>query len=340
MEEQIRISFFRHYVNAKQDEKIIQLLRKEQWQGYGIYWALLEFLTPIKDHKAKCEYDAIAWDLRVDEEIIKRIVENYGLFVVKNGYFWSKSLTSQLDETAENIKRKKAAASRAGKSSAEKRKAANTNSNDSSTDVAENPTSVATDDGSPLINDIHDIHEIDREDIFPSNEAKNLPSSSSVEVCEPSTSKSKEEEEEEKLLEEKINKGEIQLFRNDCKIEDVPAEIRKSFEEFWQLFRPDPNQQAKYKVSLMQWKDMDPRYREAVLRWLHDGNVTMNRNPYYFLQHVRPQFLNKREQLQLHKAGKQLVSVRLDGKQWVCTAYVADLFQLDILDPDYNKKFE
>lgn len=161
MEEQIRISFFRHYTNAKQDEKIIQLLRKEQWQGYGIYWALLEFLTPIKDHKAKCEYDAIAWDLRVDEETIKRIVNDYGLFVVKGGYFWSKSLTSQLDETAENIKRKKAAASRAGKSSAEKRKAANTNSNDSSTDVAENPTSVATDDGSPLINDIHDIHEID-----------------------------------------------------------------------------------------------------------------------------------------------------------------------------------
>lgn len=337
MEEQIRISFFRHYTNAKQDEKIIQLLRKEQWQGYGIYWALLEFLTPIKDHKAKCEYDAIAWDLRVDEAVIKRIVENYGLFVVKNGYFWSKSLTSQLDETAENIKRKKAAASRAGKSSAEKRKAANTNSNDSSTDVAENPTSVATDDGSPLINDIHDIHEIDREDIFPSNEAKNLPSSSSVEVVQPSTSKSKEEEEEEKLLEEKINKGEIQLFK---KIEDVPVEIRKSFEEFWQLFRPDQSQAVKYKVSLLQWNDMDPKFREAVLRWLRDGNVTMNRNPYFFLQHVRPQFLNKSEQLQLHKAGKKLVSVRLDGKQWVCTAYVADLFQLDILDPDYNKKFE
>ena len=176
-----------------------------------------------------------------------------------------------------------------------------------------------------------------RQDLFPSNEGKNLPSSASVEVVEPSTSKSKEEEEEEKLLEEKINKGEIQLF---SKIEDVPVEIRNSFEEFWQLFRPDQSQAAKYKVSLMQWRDMNPKFREAVLRWLRDGNVTMNRNPYYFLQHVRPQFLNKREQLQLHKAGKKLVSVRYDGKQWVCTAYVADLFQLDILDPDYNKKFE
>lgn len=342
--DEVRIQYFRHQANAQKDEKIIQLLRKEKWHGYGIYWALLEFLTPIKDHKAKTDYDAIAWDLRVDEATVKRIVEDYGLFVVSKGMFWSKSLTAQLDEIAETIMRKKAAASKAGKSSAGKRKASNDATNDRSTDVAENPTDVATSADPLNINNIHEINEIDKhnsEDIFPSDEEKNLPSSSSVEVCEPSTSKSKEEEEEErKLLEEKINKGEIQLFRNERKIEDVPPEIRKSFEEFWQLFRPDPSQSAKYKVSLLQWNDMDPKFREAVLRWLHDGNVTMNRNPYYFLQHVRPQFLNKREQLQLHKAGKKLVSVRYDGKQWVCTAYVADLFQLDILDPDYNKTFE
>lgn len=218
MEEQIRISFFRHYTNAKQDEKIIQLLRKEQWQGYGIYWALLEFLTPIKDHKAKCEYDAIAWDLRVDEEIIKRIVENYGLFVVKNGYFWSKSLSSQLDETAENIKRKKAAASRAGKSSAEKRKAANTNSNDSSTDVAEKPTSVATDDGSPLINDIHDIHEIDTPcGISLSNDKENT---QGVGDNTPT---------QQFVLEKKKN---FIMVAMTCE-GDYPKQLRKSFADYW-----------------------------------------------------------------------------------------------------------
>lgn len=227
MEEQIRISFFRHYTNAKQDEKIIQLLRKEQWQGYGIYWALLEFLTPIKDHKAKCEYDAIAWDLRVDEEIIKRIVENYGLFVVKNGYFWSKSLTSQLDETAENIKRKKAAASRAGKSSAEKRKAANTNSNDSSTDVAENPTSVATDDGSPLINDIHDIHEIDTPcGISLSNDKENT---QGVGDNTPT---------QQFVLEKKKN---FIMVAMTCE-GDYPKALRKSFADYWtQPLQADPS---------------------------------------------------------------------------------------------------
>lgn len=227
MEEQIRISFFRHFVNARQDEKIIQLLRKEQWQGYGIYWALLEFLTPIKDHKAKTEYDAIAWDLRVDEEIIKRIVENYGLFVVKNGYFWSKSLTSQLDETAENIKRKKAAASRAGKSSAEKRKAANTNSNDSSTDVAENPTSVATDDGSPLITDIHDIHEIDTPcGISLSNDKENT---QGVGDNTPT---------QQFVLEKKKN---FIMVAMTCE-GDWPKQLRKSFADYWtQPLQADPS---------------------------------------------------------------------------------------------------
>lgn len=161
MDEQVRIQYFRHQANAQKDEKIIQLLRKEKWHGYGIYWALLEFLTPIKDHKAKTDYDAIAWDLRVDEATVKRIVEDYGLFVVRQGMFWSKSLTAQLDEIAETIMRKKAAASKAGKSSAGKRKASNDATNDRSTDVAENPTDVATSADPLKINNIHEINVID-----------------------------------------------------------------------------------------------------------------------------------------------------------------------------------
>lgn len=229
MEEQIRISFFRHYTNAQKDEKIIQLLRKEEWRGYGLYWALLEFLTPIKDHKAKTEYGAIAWDLHIPQEadLIKRIVENYGLFIVKNGYFWSKSLTSQLEETAENIKRKKAAASRAGKSSAEKRKAANTNSNDSSTDVAENPTSVATDDGSPLINDIHEIHEIDTPcGISLSNDKENT---QGVGDNTPT---------QQFVLKKKKN---FIMGAMTCE-GDYPKQLRKSFADYWtQPLQADPS---------------------------------------------------------------------------------------------------
>lgn len=330
MEEQIRISFFKHQVNALDDEKLFKLFRKEGMAGYGVWWRLLEMLGGVKEHRLQRDYEDIAFKMYHPDiaELIKRVVEDYGLFKTNKDYFWNSSFMSQMEDLNARYQKRAAAGSKGGKRKAELKQSQS------------NAVAMLTEnDSNATIDKIREEESrIDSKDIFPSDEAKNLSSSSSVEVCEPSTSKSKEEEEEErKLLEEKINKGEIQLF---SKIEDVPVEIRNSFEEFWQLFRPDQSQAAKYKVSLMQWKDMDPKFRDAVLRWLRDGNVTMNRNPYYFLQHVRPQFLNHREQLQLHKAGKKLVSVRMDGKQWVCTAYVADLFQLEILDPEYNKKFE
>lgn len=330
MEEQIRISFFKHQVNALDDEKLFKLFRKEGMAGYGVWWRLLEMLGGVKEHRLQRDYEDIAFKMYHPDlaELIKRVVEDYGLFKTNKEYFWNSSFMSQMEDLNARYQKRAAAGSKGGKRKAELKQS-------QSNSVA----MLTENDSNATIDKIREEESrVDSKDIFPSDEAKNLSSSSSVEVCEPSTSKSKEEEEEErKLLEEKINKGEIQLF---SKIEDVPVEIRNSFEEFWQLFRPDQSQAAKYKVSLMQWKDMDPKFRDAVLRWLRDGNVTMNRNPYYFLQHVRPQFLNHREQLQLHKAGKKLVSVRMDGKQWVCTAYVADLFQLEILDPEYNKKFE
>lgn len=329
MEEQIRISFFKHQVNALDDEKLFKLFRKEGMAGYGVWWRLLEMLGGVKEHRLQRDYEDIAFKMYHPDlaELIKRVVEDYGLFKTNKDYFWNSSFMAQMEDLNARYQKRAAAGSKGGRRKAELKQS-------QSNAVAMLPEN----DSNATIDKIREEESrIDSKDIFPSNEAKNLSSSSSVEVCEPSTSKSKEEEEEEKLLEEKINKGEIQLFK---KIEDVPVDIRNSFEEFWQLFRPDQSQAAKYKVSLMQWKDMDPRYREAVLRWLHNGNMSENRNPYYFLQHVRPQFLNKREQLQLHKAGKKLVSVHYDGKQWVCTAYVADLFQLEILDPEYNKKFE
>jgi len=336
MDEQIRISFFRHEVNAINDEKLFKLYRKEGMAGYGVWWRLLEMLGAVKEHKLQRDYDDIAFKMYHPElaDLIKRIVEEYGLFKTNKEYFWNSAFTAQMDELNTRYQKRAAAGSKGGKRKAELKQS----QSNAVAMLTENDSNATTD---KTREDESRIDTHNSEDIFPSDEEKNLPSSSSVEVVQPSTSKSKEEEEEErKLLEEKINKGEIQLFRNDRKIEDVPPEIRKSFEEFWQSFKPDPSQSAKYKVSLLQWNDMDPKFREAVLRWLHDGNVTMNRNPYYFLQHVRPQFLNKREQLQLHKAGKKLCRVRYDGKQWVCTAYVADLFQLDILDPDYNKTLE
>ena len=118
MDESIRYQFFRHYFNTRQDEKIRDLLCEEGWQGYGIWWALLEFLGSNKDYRAKCDYKKLSWDLRADADIIKRVVENYGLFKVKNDYFWSESFIKQMDELTERYKRRAAAGAKGGRAKA------------------------------------------------------------------------------------------------------------------------------------------------------------------------------------------------------------------------------
>ena len=117
MDESIKYQFFRHSINTRQDEKIKALYRKEGWQGYGLFWALLEDLV-VNGCKAKCDYEDISWDLRIDEETVKRIVENYGLFNVKGGYFWSDSLLAQMEEVTERYKRRAAAGAKGGRAKA------------------------------------------------------------------------------------------------------------------------------------------------------------------------------------------------------------------------------
>jgi len=284
MDEQVRIQYFRHQANAQKDEKIIQLLRKEKWHGYGIYWALLEFLTPIKDHKAKTDYDAIAWDLRVDEATVKRIVEDYGLFVVRQGMFWSKSLTAQLDEIAETIMRKKAAASKAGKSSAGKRKASNDATNDRSTDVAENPTDVATSADPLNINNIHGLI----------NEKDNIDTRSVVSSCEDVQRNSVSDN---TPMQDEVSS--VESRRRDFTCEamicegDYPNEMRKEFVAYWtQTLQENPQKMLfeskaafDIPVRLAQWSKTEhaskrparPKKKEQVWtygRYLHFYNTT------------------------------------------------------------------
>lgn len=72
--------YFRHDCNARQDEKILALRMKLGWEGYGLYWALIERLRESAGYECVKDYNVIAFDLRVPANIIKSIVEDFGLF--------------------------------------------------------------------------------------------------------------------------------------------------------------------------------------------------------------------------------------------------------------------
>lgn len=72
--------YFSHDSNARQDEKIIALRMKLGWEGYGLYWALIEKLRDATNYMCVKDYNLIAFDLRSDAAKIKSIIEEFGLF--------------------------------------------------------------------------------------------------------------------------------------------------------------------------------------------------------------------------------------------------------------------
>lgn len=121
MEEQIRISFFKHQVNALDDDKLFKLFRKEGMAGYGVWWRLLEMLGGAKEHRLQRDYEDIAFKMYHPDlaELIKRVVEDYGLFKTNKEYFWNSSFMAQMEDLNARYQKRAAAGSKGGKRKAE-----------------------------------------------------------------------------------------------------------------------------------------------------------------------------------------------------------------------------
>lgn len=89
--------YFSHDYNARADDKIKRLIRKHGIAGYGIFWTIIEDLYN-NANALQTDYEGIAYDLRVDCEMIKSIINDFDLFVIENGSFGSVSIEKRLDE--------------------------------------------------------------------------------------------------------------------------------------------------------------------------------------------------------------------------------------------------
>jgi hypothetical protein len=90
--------YFSHDSNAKQDPKILKLRVKHGWEGYGLYWAVIELLRDQPEYKLQTDYDSIAYALQTHCDVIKSIIGNFDLFVIdENGYFYSESLLARME---------------------------------------------------------------------------------------------------------------------------------------------------------------------------------------------------------------------------------------------------
>ena len=101
--------YFNHDCMAQQDDKIRKLIRKHGYEGYGIFWSIIESLY-LNANALRTDYEGIAYDMRVNESTIQSIINDFDLFKIKDDFFGSKSVERRLNERYEKSNKAKQSA--------------------------------------------------------------------------------------------------------------------------------------------------------------------------------------------------------------------------------------
>lgn len=92
--------YFSHDYNARTDPKIKRLLARHGMLGYGIYWAIIEDLYN-NANALQTDCECIAYDLRVEYELIRSVIFDFDLFKIDGEFFSSLSIQRRLDDRNE-----------------------------------------------------------------------------------------------------------------------------------------------------------------------------------------------------------------------------------------------
>ena len=88
-----RDQYIPHEVSMRSTSEVMNLIEMEGMAGYGIYWALMEYLRTQDDYIGDIEVlKSLARQLRIRLPKLKRIMENYGLFSCTETTFLSPKL--------------------------------------------------------------------------------------------------------------------------------------------------------------------------------------------------------------------------------------------------------
>ena len=96
--------YFSHDYNARSDIKIKKLIVKHGYEGYGLYWAIIEDLYQ-NANAMPLDYDCIAYDLRASSDMIRSIINDFGLFELDDDSFGSLSVQRRLDQRNEKSRK-------------------------------------------------------------------------------------------------------------------------------------------------------------------------------------------------------------------------------------------
>ena len=91
-------TYFNHASAARNDYRIIKLRATLGYEGYGVFWAVLELLFTEENKICTSQYDILAYGLQCDPIILKQVIEDFDLFVIEDGCFYSRRLNNHIEE--------------------------------------------------------------------------------------------------------------------------------------------------------------------------------------------------------------------------------------------------
>ena len=98
-----------HEVHTRNTNEVVQLIEKEGMAGYGIYWALMEYLRAQDDYTGDIRaLKSLARQLKTSIDRLLRILKNYGLFDVTDFTFRSHKLEAVMKPLEDKRKAMKA----------------------------------------------------------------------------------------------------------------------------------------------------------------------------------------------------------------------------------------
>ena len=77
--------YFSHDYNTREDEKIKNLIFELGFEGYGLYWSLVESLYQ-NDGYMQTHYKRIAHELHTQSDLIESVIKKFNLFEIKDKF--------------------------------------------------------------------------------------------------------------------------------------------------------------------------------------------------------------------------------------------------------------
>ena len=84
---------------SRKDSRIIDLLIEYGPEGYGTYALLVEYLKERRSFRSINDIRRIAFEIHANEEILRAVIEDFGLFEIVDGTISNKAVERKMTAT-------------------------------------------------------------------------------------------------------------------------------------------------------------------------------------------------------------------------------------------------